>query len=51
MEEGYPQGSSLDPTFWNVVMQGWFEALHECNDRWKQNEAELRDVDIEYLKS
>lgn len=35
IDMGCPQGSSLGPTLWLMVMEGWFGKLKEANDRWK----------------
>lgn len=37
VNRGCPQGSSLGPTLWIVMMQGWFRALHQLNSEINAN--------------
>lgn len=44
------QGSSLGPTLWNLVIDGWFRALEQTNTTWKRDIARRIGVEVEYVK-
>lgn len=50
MERGCPQGSSLGPTLWLVVMEGWFRKMKEANEAWKAERAEREQRLIESVQ-
>lgn len=42
MDKGCPQGFSLGPSLWNVVMQGWFQTMEGANRIWAEGQVERR---------